>query len=470
MQGKEAYMDNDFDPRLVDAAWDEMKTMLDDELPVGNVVEEPRFHKRQLLLLLLLIGLSSGMMWHYFYENIREANDNVLLEDAEEKGLTAPASVVEQAFIAKKSEHKTPLVQTDIKGTADTPVGSIVKKAKESLAKNSFSKTNKYTRKDKFPLENKPATPLAFSGERKTTAVSSVGNKNKLQSPNTISDVQSSEKIITSDERVAPVDSKSMLGAIAKIPMLEAHLPFNRDEEISMYTAPEKLSLLQRLIPDKIGLEMGLFSANLNGFNAWKVGLGLAYKLGPRIELRTGLNVEQYQKHIAYAYSEDIDDLAASSFGEPAYAIEQSDPFNNSSYFDPDNNTENLVLKTKYYQLDKIQYISLPVVVSLSPSRFWSVNLGARFARAGKIQGTVLSGNVDQESDFVNILLKEALRKINTSIITGLTVRPHKNMGLNLNYNFAIGDIIKEDRLRVTDGSNLNNNVEVSVNWYLFGR
>lgn len=414
------------DEQFTDFAWVEMRKMLDEEMPI----EAPRRKKRYLLLLLFfclsLGGLVSVLAWPF-------------------------------------------QPRTEEKETSDVPVANF-----QGTIQNEQEKV--FEDENCLESEIKTIAQLNSSFESKKSTLN-------ITQPPTISNLASFKQLAPANLPGNPDLQKEKVLTEAIIPTkMEAINTFSAltselgiidyqsslEEQLKAPEVKAKSSIVQALLPAKLGVEGGLFSNQLTRLDGYHLGLTAKYNLGVKSwAIHTGLGYTIQRQQFDYGRRSSNTSENALAFDQNSNSENVQDTTGTGTAFDPNavlynSEFDSLVQYATSSFNTRIHRLEMPVLVSFRADDRLYLDLG--------IQGSYILAAADSGDEkiipFSNGLFRSAdtfaqtqelsagnngfsaknIHHFDLGLRGGISYYPTKKLGLRLHYQFGLINASKSDR------------------------
>ena len=394
MQGKER---NNIDEQFVSHAWNEMREMLDREMPVEGA-ERP-MHKQGtwLLLLLLLIGFGAGSGLMYWYYN----SSPVLLEKPVVNNL--------QANIPVTTDLEA---KVNVKALNDLPETS-----KHTINVNRPVIAGKHTFSDIGPVHI--VTPLS--------SITSVNlNTSALEEVHTSLFETKDELDLLSDNN----HSKEYLVISETITAKTQNLSPLKDRALMPLSAPKELQPeLNLLFPAKERWTFGVFSAltssNINASPGWAAGLNVEYTLNKDFSLQSGIQFLNLVKRSPSESSLEVNSTQPEELVDASVSGVRIPQFlENVNY--------------SRVPVDKLNYVVIPLSLNYQMSRVIGIS-------AGTYAGYYLSGFESVEPNGSEGFTRNAIKDFDFGFQLGLGFEVMPGLTTSVAYNFGLSDFSSND-------------------------
>lgn len=416
--------DNHLDDQYIDQAWEQMRQMLDQEMPVQQKRRRAAFWWWLLPLLLLLSVGSAWWLWNW------------------SSGKTRPEPQVE-------TEHPVAGVHPKEKPGADI---SSNKPNEAHQSNNTLATANGQKAKTN---KNQVLLSVLKKDKNEQVAILDENQHPKYAPP---SENEAADTFATSEE--APSRKPPFLTDPLKIKGLQ-QLPVPKTD-LAMNAASQPQPGLFRW-----GLEGGAVTDAFNNLDGAFAGMIAEFPLrGRKLHLRTGLNFSNNRFVIERQSGNGTEELSQDNPRQP----------------DREANAEPAAAARVNFDL-RAQQISLPVSLIFQPSSNWGVEAGANLSyltSATSINNdealitlndssTGLNPNAFPANRFVNELYRDTnqninlneLNRWNVAATAGVLYYPADKWSVRLHYHFGLTDILKN-----ADFQSLNQNLRLSAVYY----
>ncbi len=480
MQGNEHL---DFDEQFASKGWEQMREMLDSEMPVeaATPVEVTTGSGTKYIsaLLILFIGFSIGVGVMYLYQNEQQEHT----AEKEPQALNHSTEIIDQ-------DHQKQVKEIDNEN--NTLVPSITKSTIKPLQPLSSVKTSK-------SVENT---------KRKNLEIEYISSNENLRS-----DIQSatfSELSPLSSKKVKPlvynmattlisqkndlVKSAKQWDIVGELPAIATKLESKIDKlDVAKLTKPSSYATLNLLHPTRYGVTVGVQSLDTRKRDGFTAGLLVEYDLNPEMTFQTGLvytkNTRQRDVKINIALEEEIKEAPVSGTGDPYIATtgsnEPEQAPNQTINPDKDSQVENFTSSTSSVfnkdntisaleRLTEMNYIQLPLSMSFKLEKGIYLNAGLNAAYLLSAKG------FDQEKFEIELLneypddnllipeLKKGIRNIDLSAIVGVSIYPAPNLGFDFKANLGLIDYT-QNNIYLSEQKSINTTMQFSL-LYFMGR
>jgi len=411
--------DNHLDDQYIDKAWEQMRQMLDQEMPVQQKRRRVAFWWWLLPLLLLL---TAGSAWWLWQQSPKRTDPKQQIEPTRPIVEANPDEQAKTDFFPQQNPenaHAEPTKAKKANTTAKTSLPSVLKMD------------------DDEPVANFDKNQAA-----------------KYAQP---SDNENSNTFATSEQEPSQ-----------KPPFLIVPLEINNLQPLPL--PKTDLAIHDALKPQpgllRWGLEGGVATNAVRNFDGAFAGVIAEFPLrGRKFHLRTGLR-----------YSTNRLDIRR-QFDATGVAFSQDTP----RQPDPEANASTAAARINFDL--RAQQIALPVSLIFQPSSKWGIEAGANLSfltSAATISGdealitlndssTGLNPNAFPANRFVNELYRDAnqnidlneLNRWNVAATAGVLYYPADKWALRLHYHSGLTDILKN-----TDFQSLNQNLRLSSIYY----
>lgn len=441
--------DNHLDDKYIDQAWEQMRHLLDQEMPVQEKRRRGAFWWWLLPLLLLFAGGTGWWLWER--QPAQEPQNKELQLNAAPERPVANADTQQPEHEAQ-SEDETHSLENQVANTESAAISAMQRQPeKATSAKN----TSNFIRKNRAD---------------KTAAISSTNGIAQDEVP-ALGDSQVFEnKIITSAESTKDEVAAAEPSQQPKPPFTTQSLNIIAPQLLPVPAADLEVvpQLTNRRELFRWGVEGGTLTRTFDNLDGIFGGVIAEFPLRGRVlHLRSGLHYSAYRFDI-----ESQSDIARS---------ESADNPQSGSGFGT-NADPNAVSRINFDIL--AQQIALPVVLVYQPARKWGIELGADFSylmaatsmTSSEALVTLDSGgntsfNPDQSTAnrFVNSLYGDSNQDIDLNQLNrwgiaasaGVVYYPADKWGVRLHYQYGFTDLLKS-----TDFQSFDRDLRLSVLYY----
>ncbi len=450
----------DFDQSFLDESWEEMRKLLDRDLPVGSTSAAGSTAKsrRSLLLRVAAVLLLCFMVGYGIFINLEHTSNNKTaarqLQDSQQPHIavttparTTPTQPIGQSYSTEEAPAPVnPLLQPSTIGG-----GLASKQDVQSLPEpSSENDTAKIKQTSTFVL-----TPLTAA----QTKAAATGIENRsveiTASPTEdiafISDQPLQNDITTNQSANKFHDNKITLPSRAHSKLIgETRSIQERSPLLS-----QKTGLMAKAQPVRwrVGLMAGAQLEKVDkGFGGFAGGVLLGVDLGKYFGVETGLmySLTQFNNTVINNTPSQL------SFDQ---SVEDEDGVSGTVIRVPYN--EGAVVETDPLQLGRASWLSVPVLLTYHPARAFRVNMGIELARLLHAGENKLFEPKPARTNNV----EHYLARHNIAALFGVGWYPVENFGVDLRYNFGFTDLSKNGQ-RFIDQTDTRTSLQMSVVYY----
>ncbi|MEM8908822.1 MAG: outer membrane beta-barrel protein, partial [Bacteroidota bacterium] len=492
MQGKERKQGPEIDQAFIDRSWNEMAQLLDQELPTAP---KPARRKRYaLLLLLLLIGFGAGLSASYFL-------DRSDVQSPQQKNEAAPSKEIyaNQEKLAPSTEVSDQTISNDASLSNSAPP-TITPRASTKSAEQPIQQRTKSLQKTGVKPSSvesaQPPNEQAFDAretELEQTAIMALD----LNSPSSGLDNHPAR----TDQNPIPVsplhtEQQATMGAETSNPKLLKTSPLLTSWMLSLpsLAVPHTGSPIDRLEKTDVSWtdqlqvvsntknrwRFGLLAGvhlDQNGFGGWTAGTNLEYRLNRVWSFQSGIALTSLRKSIVFDQAQ-LDGQRLLSEEE----MEEMDEFNGGTNSGiPIQPNLFLVDGENNFSLQRLHYLTIPLLVSYRVNSLFRVNFGVSWAYRVDNFNPFSGGQNDLalvEADplasgggelFTQIseerILDAGIRRSDWTGILGLGFDLTPQTGLDLRYNWGWQDY-SLDEVFTSGSKDYNRSLQFSLVHY----
>ena len=422
MLGKERKNKWQPDEGFVDQSWENMKFLLDEEMPVIAKGAATGGKSYLLLALFLLIGFMAGAGSFFYYELQKETETQTpsvspQIPIAQLNTLPdLPETTVEDSNLARPPQARSDIPtmlresrQAMLKTTADA-----------SLSTNqtqSYDPTNTLNTSSSSN-DNLQTLPSVITKEEEEAAKSNTLKGEETRSKEAaIALKQAAETKANTQQLLTPVTPVASLDASA--------IAFLPDHTMGTLVLPKDKA--------RIGLIIAGHYNHLFKTSGFSFGVTAEKRLNPRFALRTGLQ---------YAHFNNINE-------------NQTGAYSNFNAYDLDGSVNSPTLNQleenySTFQFPNMDYLSVPLMMVYSLSNELKVTTGLEFSYLFRTRFPDSPEGNDRglSNEFLKLdgsAVEKGLRRGNMAARIGVGYTPGDNFGLDLSYNIGLLDYTKDD-------------------------
>ena len=456
--------DNQFemDDPFFDQAWTNMKTMLDEEMPV-SISEKPTRSKKPyaLLLLLWLVGFGAGVSSILFWQ---QKTDNII---PEQDRPTIPIAKVESPTIVKPSgsvdkstsnAFEKPLAETQLaKNTTATKVKPKLLKKETKLP--SIANVNSFKSNTVSTKNNTSDNNSTFTSSAITTSTSSPASLNAvLVQPNNKTKTQNSS--VVEVEETPLVERSSLQGLILTSEDFKGFDDIGNEKALANLLVPSA-----KKIKFNWGLMAGLHSELNRGYGGYSLGVIVNAEVDRKFGFATGLMFSRFQ----------FNDILLNNTPS-AFNLNQNNADDTGVYNDVTEvpfQTRSTNSTSSAIQFGSANYVSIPLLITYKTSRRIRVNMGVEYARmlsasSDKFKGAGRQDFTSTYKWYDNSSYGDLLSKTNFSALFGFSIQPNDQIGFDLRYNHGFTDLSKNSG-QFSAQSDTRESLQFSMMYY-FGK
>ncbi len=472
MQGKERN-NREIDDEFVSQAWDSMKHMLDQEMPVNpNPVLQKEHSNRRipLLLLLLLISFGAGAAWMYWYDQKpepqppKEESPRAMLF---ESPITDPSNIAE--IKTSEFENKSTL-NTSTPTNKDKPAPN---PTAEELEANSPVARNPQASEINASATQNSKIQFAWVDHSGTSLKIQKTVVPKLQQ-NLVPIVSVQEQAIKGGQLVPKksalsqqdLSSTSLLSDRVSVEPLELLASLNPIESFKETDAEISPSFFKPVNKKwRLALEAAFIRDNgtKEFSNSYSIGALIERQLDNRFSIQSGVAWHHLNKR---SNASKNNQNLVNSFG-----LDSTENFILEDYYE--NAVETGVLEVLDYVKVPLQlsykiheririHTGVHVAYLLSPIR-----LGAKDEIPTLVDGEKPSKEVLDETR--RTFVRDGLKKVDFGVQVGMGIYPSKRLGLFVNYNSGLLDFSDNEHFQFREVHS-NQYVQLGLVYYPFKR